>query len=187
MTKRRKRIIFWALITVAYYTVFFVCMFTVLEEVMIFPSGYQISENCIIVHGQATTGPQIRVVEGSEYLALAIPLPHPEDLNVYELEMTGKSIYSRPLEYPDYYICDWLVYGEVIGTTDEYEECGSGTIPVFASTEVYPIMSLADFLTLETVLFAQFPLGLIVAILLYAAPFIGLLVVVLKPSKRLKE
>ena len=183
----KKRILIAVLILVLYY--FLICNLSVTvtekqERLMISPSNYTISENCIIVRGQATTGPELHVVEGADYLAAEIAQPHPGDLNTKEIEMLGKSIYSI-LDYPDYYACDWLVFGRVVGTTDEYEICGSGTIPIFEANKVYPIMSIAEFFALETVMFAMFPLGLIFALLIYLAPVgIAVLLVFRKKTHR---
>lgn len=154
----------------AYYAAFFTCKFTVFENLTLHPAHYQISENCIIVRGQAVTGPQIRVVEGSEFLLASVPAPHPEDLNANEIEMTGKSIYNSILDYPDYYACDWLIYGRAAGFTDQYAICGDGTIPVFETERVYPMMTLSDFLGLEIILGVNFPWGLALAGFLYFWP-----------------
>ena len=186
MTRTRK-INVAIIITMLYYVVFFMCKFTVFEKIMLSPSIYQLNENCIIVHGQATTGPEIRVVKGSEFLASAILSPQPDDLNVNEIEMTGKSIFYSFLDYPDYYACDWLIYGEVTGTTDRYEECGSGTIPIFECDNAYPIMSLSSFLTLEVIMFTKFPLGLLAAISLYFLPFILMIVFRVHTKKSPKQ
>ena len=172
MGNSKTKIIVAILLTVAYYVIFFFCKFTLFKLVMLSPSNYRLSESCLIVHGQVTTGPEIRVVEGSEFLVNAIPSPHPGNLNVSELEMTGKRIESSFLDYPDYYACDWLIYGKVTGTTDMYEICGSGTIPIFECDELYPIMSLSQFLSLEIIMFSKFPIGLFGAIAVYLLPFI---------------
>ena len=186
MTKKKWKIVIAMLITLAYYLVFFTCKFIVFENISLNPSNYQLSENCIIVQGQATTGPEIRVVEGAGFLVSAVPYPHPENLNVNEIEMTGKSIFDSFLDYPDYYACDWLIFGEVTGTTDMYEICGSGTVPIFECSSVYPIMSLSDLLILEVILFAKFPLGLLGAFVLYVLPLVVMIVVVV-PRKKHSE
>lgn len=183
MSAKAKKTIIICAISIAYYILFFTCKFTVFEYMRLNPTNYQISENYIIVHGQATTGPEIRVVEGAEFLLASTPLPYPDDLNVSEIEMTGMSIYKNLLDYPDYYACDWLVFGKVTGTTDMYEECGSGTIPVFEAEKVYPIMSLSDFLVLETVWFYKAPLGFILALLLYFWPVAAILICINRKEK----
>jgi len=182
VTSKTKRVLITCAVAAIYYIAFFTIKLSVnqnlyydlsrerVSEISISPANYQISENCLIVRGQATTGPHIRVVEGAEFLTASVPIPHPDDLNVQEIEMTGASIYSSFLEYPDYFACDWLIYGKVTGTTDQYAICGSGTIPVFQTEKVQPIMTLAEFLTLEAVMFDRFPLGLIGACYLYFWP-----------------
>jgi hypothetical protein len=184
VSAKAKRIVMICVVAVVYYVAFFACKFTVLENFMLSPAKYQISENCIIVHGQAVTGPDIRVVKGAEFLSASIPLPHPDDLNVSELKMKGKSIYNSILEYPDFYACNWLIYGKVVGTTDEFAVCGSGTIPIFETEEVYPMMSPAVFLALEVILFVKFPWGLIAVCLLYTWPIVVLLVLLLRTKRK---
>lgn len=185
MTKMKTKIIIATLLTLLYYAFLLLCKFTVFDTFKLRPAQYQISENCLIVDGQVTTGPSIVVIKGSEYLAKAVPSPHPDDLNVGELEMTGKTIYSSFLKYPDYYASEWLVYGEVVGTTDMYTICGSGTIPVFECKELYPIMSLPQFFTLETVMFSRFPFRLL-GFIVYFMPFfvMGIYATIRKTRKR---
>ena len=73
MLSKTKGIIMVFVIAVAYYAAFFTFKFMVLENLTLSPAKYEISENCIIVRGQAVTGPQIRVVEGAKFLLAAIP------------------------------------------------------------------------------------------------------------------
>lgn len=178
-----KKIAIVSIIAVVYNTAFFTFKLTVSENIMLSPSRYRLSENCIIVHGQAVTGPEIRVVEGAEFLLASIPLPHSEDLNVNEIEMIGKTIYSGILDYPDYYACNWLIYGKVVGVTNQYAICGDGTIPVFKTERAYPIMPLSNFFNLEIIMFAKFPWGLIVAGLLYLWPIAVILILFFRRKK----
>jgi hypothetical protein len=178
---RKKRVVIVGVVAVVYYAALFIFRFTISQNFMLYPANYQLSENCIIVHGQAVTGPQIRVEKGAEFLLSSIPPPYPDDLNVDEIEMTGKSIYTDILGYPDYYACDWLVYGVVTGTTDQYAICGSGTVPVFEAEKVQPIMSLSQFLSLEVILFERLPFGLMTA-LLYLWPIAAFIVAVSKKT-----
>ena len=183
---RAKHIAILCVVAIAYYAALFTCRFTLFENLTLAPAHYQVSETCIIVHGQAVTGPEIRVVEGAEFLLAAIPMPHPEDLNVSEIEMTGKTIYGDILVFPDYYACDWLIYGNVIGTTDQYAICGDGTVPVFEAEWVYPMMSLSDFFGLEIIMFAKFPWGLIMAGLFYLWPVAAILALFLGRKKAIQ-
>jgi len=176
LSPKARKTLLTSIVCIIYYIVLFTLKFTLLENLRLSPANYQISENCVIVHGQATTGPEIRVVEGANYLIAAVPLPHPDDLNVHEIEMTGESIYTNILAYPDYFVCNWLIYGKVVGTTDRYEICGSGTVPIFETEKVYPIMTIAEFITLEVIMFAKFPWGLIAALILYIMPAVVILV-----------
>jgi len=180
---RAKKIAIVCVIAVVYYAAFFAARFTVSENILLSPAHYQINENCIIVHGQRVTGPEIRVVEGMEFLLASIPAPHPEDLNVSEIEMTGKTIHSGIFDYPDYYACNWLIYGKVVGVTDQYAICGSGTIPVFETDRAHPMMSLSDFLGLKIIMAANFPWGLMMAGLLYLWPAAAILAMFLKRGK----
>ena len=184
MSSKTKRVLIMSIISVAYYIAFFTFRFIISEHIILYPANYRLSERCIIVHGQATTGPDIRVVQGAEYLLASIPLPHPEDLNVTEIKMTGKSIYNGILDYPDYYACDWLVYGAVVGTTDEYAICDSGTIPVFEAEKVYPLMSLSVFINSDMVLFLHFPVVFILSLFLHSWPFAAILIMLLKKKKQ---
>ena len=178
-----KRIVIVCTIAIVYYVAFFTCKFIVFENLTLSPAHYQISENCIIVHGQAVTGPEIRVVEGAEFLLASIPMPHPEDLNVSEIEMTGKTIFSGILDYPDYYACNWLIYGKLVGITDQYAICGDGTIPVFETEKVYPMMPLSDFFGLEIIMYTKFPWGLLMAGLLYLWPVAAILALFIRREK----
>jgi hypothetical protein len=185
-TSKIKKIAIVCTLAMVYYAAFFTCIFTVFENLTLSPAHYQISENCIIVHGQAVTGPEIRVVDGADFLLASIPMPHPEDLNVNEIEMTGKTIFNGIFDYPDYYVCNWLIYGKVIGLTDQYAICGDGTIPVFETERVYPMMPLSDFLGLEIIMFTKFPWGLLMAGLLYLWPVAAILAVFLRRNRRNK-
>lgn len=187
MSHSSKKLIFVIIVAVLYYIVFFTFRFTVVENGTLMPRNYQISETCIVVRGQAVTGPEIRVQEGGAFLATQIPLPHPSDFNVAELEMTGKFIFDNVLAYPDYYACDWLVYGKVTGTTDDYAVCGSGTIPVFEAEKIYPLLPLSDYLLLEARLYSKFPLGFLVAGLFYLWPVAEILVVLLKNKSKRRD
>jgi len=178
-----KAVFIVCMIAIVYYAAFFTLRSTVFENYTLSPAKYQVSEHCIVVHGQAVTGPQIRVVEGADFLLASIPLPHPDDLNATEIEMTGKSIYNDLLSYPDYYACNWLIYGQVVGTTDRYIETGSGIVPVFEAEKVYPIMPLSDFFTLEVILFVKPPLGLLAALLLFLWPVVVIPILLLRKSK----
>ena len=180
MASKIRNILIVCVVAAAYYIAFFTLKFTLLENLMLSPAAYEISEHCVIVRGQAVTGPLIGVVEGAKHLIAAVPSPHPEQLNVTELEMTGKSIYSDILGYPDYYACEWLVYGRVVGVTDIYVETGSGIIPVFEADRVYPIMSISEFLILEVILLAFPPWGLLAALALYLWPVVVIIFLLLK-------
>jgi len=180
MSSKVRIIVIVCIVAAAYYIAFFTLKFTLLENLMLSPVAYEISEYCVIVRGQAVTGPLIGVREGAECLSKAISLPHPENLNTTELEMTGKSIYSDILGYPDYYACDWLVYGKVTGVTDIFIETGSGIIPVFEADRVYPIMSISEFLSLEVIMFAFPPWGLLAALALYLWPVVVIILLLLK-------
>jgi hypothetical protein len=171
MTRNKIKIVSILLITLMYYVFFFDFKFVFSEGLRLRPLNYQLSENCIIVRGQAVTGPEVRVVEGAEFLASSLTSPQPENLNVNEIEMVGKSIYGTFLKYPDYYACDWLIYGEVIGTTDMYEIVESGTIPIFECNKLYPVVTLYQFSALELIMFDKFPIGLLVALLMRYLPF----------------
>lgn len=184
MMKKSNKLKFMIIIIIVYYLGLFTCKFTVLNDFTLSPAAYQLSEQCIIVRGQAVTGPEIRVAEGGQFLLSSIPLPHPDDLNVSEIEMTGKSIYNNILDYPDYYACDWLIYGKVTGTTDKYKICGCGTVPVFEAEKIYPMITLSDFLKLEVIMFAKFPFGMILAYLLYLGPVTAVLIMILKRQKQ---
>lgn len=184
MSLKSNKLKFMIIISIAYYIILFTCKFTVFKYFTLSPLDYQINEHCIIIHGQATTGPEIRVAEGEQALLSAIPFPHPDDLNVNEIEMTGKSIFDGILKYPEYYAYDWLIYGEITGTTDQYEICGSGTVPVFEAEKVYPIMPWSDFLKLENIIFIKFPVGIILAFLLYLWPVTAALIIIVKKEKQ---
>lgn len=184
---KRKRIIIACAVTGIYYLLLFAFRFTLSKSILLSPADYQISENCIVVRGQVTTGPEYCVIEGVEYLSAAVPVPGPDNLNASEIEITGESIYDGILEYPDYYACNWLVYGQVVGTTDRYEICGSGSVPVFEAEKVYPMMSVSEFLSLEIILFAKFPIGLILAACLYVFPIGAGLLVVIAEIKRARQ
>jgi len=178
---KTKAIIIICIVAIAYYIAFFTLRFTVFENFTLSPAKYEISESCIIVHGQATTGPDIGVVEGAEFIRAAIPLPHPDNLVTSEIIMTGKSIYEF-FDYPDYYACNWLVYGKVIGTT--CSELWGGVYPVFESEKVYPIMPLSDFVRLEVIMFAKPPLGFLAGFVLYLWPIVVILVLLLTKKRR---
>ena len=181
MLAKTKAIIIICIVAIAYYIAFFTLKFTVFENFMLSPAKYEISESCIIVHGQATTGPDIWVVEGVEFIRAAIPLPHPDNSVISEIIMTGKSIYEY-FDYPFYYYCNWLVYGKVIGTT--CSELWGGVYPVFESEKVYPIMPLSDFVRLEVIMFTKPPLGFLVGFVLYLWPVVIILVLLLTKKRR---
>ncbi len=180
MSLKTKKMI---IIFIIYYGFLFTAKSTIFNKIMLGPSDFQLSENCIIVEGQVITGPEFRVVKGAEFLANMIPTPHPENLNLNEIELTGKSIYNDIFVYPEYYQYDWVIYGKVIGTTDMYEECGSGTIPIFECTKLFPVITLSEFLKLEILLFAIPPFGFLLALLIYLCPIIIIPLVLKKISK----
>ena len=95
---------------------------------------------------------------------------------MHEIEISGASIRDHVFDYPNYYFCNWLVYGSVVGTTDQYKECDSGSIPVFACEKLYPMVSLSALLTFD-ILLTKFPLGLILTLLLTLWP-VGMILIV---------
>lgn len=172
------------LIVAAYYGILLVLITLVSPHILLYPAQYRISESCCIVKGVATTGPSVRVIEGSEFLSDAVPVPHPEDLNTGAIELTGRSIFQHILEYPDYYYCNWLIFGRVTRTTERYKECGDGTIPVFEVEKRYPMIRLYDLVRTGIILGLKFPLGLILSLIVLIWPVFMLLIAVICKRRR---
>ena len=184
---KRKNIIILGLIalSVIYYVLFFTMKLIITDNLLLKPALYKINENCIIVQGQAVTGPVIKVVKGEEYLLESVVQKgYQKDINVTEIEMTGKSIFNDILEYPDYYVCDWLIYGRVIETTDMYDVTGSGTIPIFETERIYPIVTLPVFFTLEMNMLPIHAETYSTAILLFIWPIVVLIITIQTNNKK---
>jgi len=92
----------------------------------------------IMIRYQRTTGPFFYVIYGTDKLAKAVSMPYPDDLNVTEVEITGKQI-KELQKYPELRYDTFIVVGTITGLTDKYQICGDGTIPVFHVEQYKPV------------------------------------------------
>jgi hypothetical protein len=108
------------------------------------------SSTRLFVGIERTTGPSYYVLRGADELKEAIPSPHPEDLNTNEIELTGKSLHEWT-EYPVNIDTSfrYVITGEYIGLTDDYQITGSGTIPVFRVDTITPVGPIADWIAVK--------------------------------------
>ena len=174
----RKRKLIWVLlvISVLYYIFLFVFQTEISKHILLYPEDYQINEHCIVIRFQRTTGPSFYVAEGSDYLKKEVSAP-PRDLNVSEVEITGTSVFDHFFfNYPDYFPPEWLVYGKVVGITDQYQICYSGTIPIFECERLYPKATLSEPLN-DGIIFFKFPLGLILTTIIFLWPVVIIMIV----------
>ncbi|HEX9061752.1 MAG TPA: transposase [Clostridia bacterium] len=81
------------------------------------------------VHYQAVTGPSHRLKEDENFVKQLYEKEYPQ-INTQEIELKGNLPYYLVSD-PMYFGGDMYVYGKFNGVTDEYKNCGSGTIPVF--------------------------------------------------------
>lgn len=81
------------------------------------------------VYYEAVTGPSHRLEEDQDFVKNLYEKEYPQ-INAQEIELKGNLPYYLVVD-PMYLGGDMYVYGEFNGVTKEYEDCGSGTIPVF--------------------------------------------------------